>query len=238
MQRPDPFGSAASEITLAVRLAVASISVMSTPQFRQMFAEGTPFRALFDAMSALVFIVDERLVVHDANLAAARTIGPDTELLLKRLCGDVLRCLNSGVDPKAGEVGPCGDTVHCSECVLRRSTAAALAGEPDTRRPYAMRLLVGAKQRETHFVVSATPFEYGGQRYAMLVMEDVTELHELRKIVPICGWCHKVYVSGGYHAGLEQRLRDQALIEYSHGICPACAAQHFPELATDPDPPK
>ncbi len=209
---------------------------MSTPQFRQMFADGSPFRALFDAMSALVFIVDERLTVHDANLAAARALGPEAQLLLKRLCGDVLRCLNSGVDPKAGEVGPCGDTVHCSECVLRKSTAAALAGEPATRRPYAMRLLVGAEHREAHFVVSATPFEYGGQRYAMLVMEDVTELLELRKIVPICSWCHKVYVSGGYHAGLEQRLREQALIEYSHGICPVCAAQHFPDFASDPNP--
>lgn len=205
---------------------------MATPQFRQLFADGSPFRALFDAMSALVFIVDERLMIHDANLAAARVLGPEAELLLKRLCGDVLRCLNSGVDPKVGEVGPCGDTVHCSECVLRKSTAAALAGEPTTRRPYSMRLLVGTTHREAHFVVNATPFEHGGQRYAMLVLEDVTELRELRKIVPLCAWCHKVYVSGEYHAGLEGRLRDQGLIDYTHGICPACAAQHFPDIET------
>lgn len=211
---------------------------MATSQFRQLFADGSPFRALFDAMSALVFIVDDRLVVHDANLAAARALGPDAELVLKRLCGDVLRCLNSGVDPKAGEVGPCGDTVHCSECVLRKSTADALAGEPTTRRLYAMRLLVGSAHREAHFVVNATPFEYGAQRYAMLVMEDVTELHELRKIVPVCAWCHKVYVSGGYHAGLEKRFREQALINLSHGICPACAAQHFPDVTIEADPAK
>lgn len=206
---------------------------MATPQFRQMFADGSPFRVLFDAMSAMVFIVDDRLVVHEANLAAARTLGPEAELVLKRLCGEVLRCINSGVDPKAGEAGPCGDTVHCSECVLRQSTAAALSTGVTTRRPYAMRLLVGPAQREAHFVVNATPFEYGGRRYAMLVLEDVTELQELRKVVPICAWCHKVYVSGAYHAGLEQRLREQALIDYTHGICPECAAQHFPDLASD-----
>jgi PAS domain-containing protein len=211
---------------------------MATPKIRQLFADGSPFRTLFDAMSALVFIVDDRLVVHDANLAAERALGPEAALVLKRLCGDVLRCLNSGVDPKAGEAGPCGDTVHCNECVLRKSTAAALAGGPTARRPYSMRLLVGSAQRETYFVVNATPFEYSGQRYVMLVLEDVTELHELRKIVPICAWCHKVYVSGEYHAGLEQRLREQALIDYTHGICPACAAQHFPDLTIDPNPAK
>jgi PAS domain-containing protein len=41
-----------------------------------LFEEGSPFRALFDAMSALVFIVDRDYVVHDANLAAVRALGP------------------------------------------------------------------------------------------------------------------------------------------------------------------
>lgn len=209
---------------------------MASSQFRQLFGDDTPFRTLFDAMSAMVFIVDDRLTVHDANLAATRVLGSDAQVLLKRLCGDVLRCLNSGVAPKLGEAGPCGDTVHCSDCVLRKSTASALAGEPATRRPYSMRLLTGSAQREAHFIVTATPFAYGDKNYVMLVLEDVTELRELRKIVPICGWCDKVYVSGGYHAGLEQRLRDQALIDYSHGICPACAREKFPDITLDPEP--
>lgn len=204
---------------------------MTTSPYRLTFEEGSSFRALFDAMSALVFIVDDRLVVHDANLAAVRVLGPGAELTLKRLCGEVLRCLNSGADPHAGEPGPCGDTVHCSDCVLRQSTAGALEVGPTARRPYAMRLLLGPDHREVHFLVNATPFEHGGRRLVMLVMEDVTELQELRRLVPLCAWCRKVYVGDAFHGGLEQRLRERALIDYTHGICPACLTEKFPDEA-------
>lgn len=197
---------------------------------RVLFLEGSPFRALFDAMSAMVFIVDERLVVHDVNLAAARRLGPDAEVVLRRLCGEVLRCLNSGVQP-GFEAGPCGDTESCKTCVLRRSTESALAMGPTTRRPHVMRLLEGPRSRETHFIVNATPFHYEGTRYAMLVMEDVTELQELRRLVPICAWCRKVYMAGNFHADVEHRLRELALIDYTHGICPECLVVHFPDEA-------
>jgi PAS domain-containing protein len=211
------------------------MTAMAALQFRQLFDGDSPFRALFDAMSALVFIVDDRLVVHDANLAAARALGPDAELVLKRLCGDVLRCLNSGVDPKAGEAGPCGDTVHCSECVLRKSTAEALAGEPTTRRPYAMRLLVGSAHREAHFVVNATPFEYGGQRYAMLVLEDITDLQTalaevrtLKGILPICCGCKKIRNDKNYWEQVEVYVMKHTDAKFSHGYCPECVEKYYP----------
>lgn len=196
---------------------------MSHDPSRFLFEDDSPFRALFDAMASLVLVVDERAVVQDVNLAAARALDPHGEVVLRRAPGDLLRCYHA-----CEELGPCGESPACGDCVLRRSITEALQGGPSGRRPCVMRLLVGPREKETHFLVGATPLAHQGRRYALLILDDVTELHDLRQLLPICAWCRKVYVRGEYHAGLEQRLRERALVDYTHGICPDCLARHFP----------
>jgi|WetSurMetagenome_2_1015567.scaffolds.fasta_scaffold218209_2 hypothetical protein len=196
-----------------------------------LFEPGSPTQALLDAMSAMVFVVNEQVTVLEANRAATERLGADATVALNRAFGEVIRCTNVGLGlPHAsGDVHPCGTSDHCSRCVIRQSTELALAALPARNRPGVITLHMGREQRDAHFLVSATRFEHGGQPLVMLILEDVSELAELRRIIPICAWCKKVRDDGEYREDLERYLRRHAILEVSHGICPDCQAREFPQ---------
>lgn len=50
----------------------------------------------------------------------------------------------------------------------------------------------GNEEKDVVFLLSATPFMYKGQVLAIVVFEDISELEELREVVPICASCKKV----------------------------------------------
>ncbi len=58
----------------------------------------------------------------------------------------------------------------------------------------------------------------------------VAELRTLEGILPICSYCRKIRTDVGDWHGLERYVSAHTSAEFSHGICPACAAQHLPEF--------
>lgn len=175
-------------------------------------------RAILDAIPSMIFVVDENVVVLEANRAAHRVLGGNPELVLKRLCGEVLHCLNSGCDAESA----CGTTKSCESCVLRCSTRSAYRGGHVSRERYAMRLQEGGVERDLHMLVTAAPVTYNGASLVLLVMEDVTELEELRTLLPVCAWCGKVRDDDGYKDKLDAWLRKHTGIRVSHALCPDC----------------
>jgi phosphoserine phosphatase RsbU/P len=97
----------------------------------------------------------------------------------------------------------------------------------------------------------AKPFDPGelrvrveaGQR--MVEMQEtltakVKELHQaldhvktLRGIVPICTYCKKIRDDQGYWDQVEVYVRDHTEAKFSHGICPECAKNRYPEFVQD-----
>ena len=51
----------------------------------------------------------------------------------------------------------------------------------------------------------------------------------LADMVPICSHCHAVRTAGDHWQRLERYFQDVVGAKFSHGICPACVAQHYPE---------
>jgi len=46
----------------------------------------------------------------------------------------------------------------------------------------------------------------------------------LQGMLPICAWCKKVRDDAGYWMSVDQYLRTHSELEFSHGVCPTCAA--------------
>lgn len=46
----------------------------------------------------------------------------------------------------------------------------------------------------------------------------------LQGMLPICAWCKKVRDDDGYWMTVDQYLRSHSDLEFSHGVCPTCAA--------------
>ena len=57
----------------------------------------------------------------------------------------------------------------------------------------------------------------------------LAELRSLEGIIPICAHCKNVRTEAGAWEAIERYVRDRSDAEFSHGICPACLAKHYPE---------
>ena len=60
--------------------------------------------------------------------------------------------------------------------------------------------------------------------------KTLSEVKTLRGILPICSYCKKVRNDKGYWDQVEVYVKDHTEADFSHGICPDCLKEHFPEL--------
>lgn len=180
-------------------------------------------RALLDAIPSYVFVLDGEARILDANRAAIALLGTQGNLLLRRLCGEVLLCVHAHEPP-----GGCGTTETCKECQIRLGAARAAAGGRIERKLHQMRLETDGKARDFAFLVTAAPIDDGGRRLALLLLEDVTELVALRAVAPICAHCKRVRNDKQFWESVEAWLLRNQGLRFSHGICPECEARHFP----------
>ena len=57
------------------------------------------------------------------------------------------------------------------------------------------------------------------------------ELHNLRGLLPICACCKKIRDKKGYWEKVEKYIEEHSAVDFTHGICPDCAAKLYPEHA-------
>ena len=57
------------------------------------------------------------------------------------------------------------------------------------------------------------------------------EIKALKGIIPICMHCKEIRDDSGYWRNLESFIVKHAGVQFSHGICPECMKQHYPQPA-------
>lgn len=57
----------------------------------------------------------------------------------------------------------------------------------------------------------------------------MSEVKTLRGILPICSYCKKIRDDDGYWNQVEVYIRKRSDANFSHGICPDCMKEHYPE---------
>jgi hypothetical protein len=57
------------------------------------------------------------------------------------------------------------------------------------------------------------------------------EVQTLSGLVPICSHCKKIRDDSGYWTQVELYIRKHSQAEFSHGICPDCLKELYPEIA-------
>lgn len=180
------------------------------------------YKALIDAIPDPVFVVDGDVRVLDCNPAAAEMVGDSMFVLNERGC-DMLHCLN------ASSQG-CGLAAACRGCAIRNSVSLALKGERPRRTRYKLERMGREGPVVSHLLVTAAPFNYQGSRLVLLILEDISELVELKRMLPICAHCHRVRDDAAYWQDVESYCRRKLDIEFSHGICPECLKRHYPDV--------
>ena len=64
--------------------------------------------------------------------------------------------------------------------------------------------------------------------------EASEKIKDLNRLLPICACCKKIRNDQGYWQQVEDYLRENAEILFSHSICPECSEKLYPEFANAP----
>ncbi|NQT53444.1 sigma 54-interacting transcriptional regulator [bacterium] len=131
---------------------------------------------LFQAIPCGVIVVDEALRAQSINQVAERAFALEASAGIGQPPGNVLRCAHAADSP-AG----CGHGAMCEACDVRAVAQSALNGAEIRRQRTRRRVVMDGRAEELNFLVSAAPVTYGGKRFAIVVLEDITEMSHLRR---------------------------------------------------------
>jgi PAS domain-containing protein len=179
--------------------------------------EGSSLLALLDAFPSLAFIVDASVTVLEANRSARQWLGDRIGTQLGQPLGSTFQC----IFPRNSR-GDCGTTDFCPSCVLRRSIEAALSGKPAPRRLAHMIVGPDGQPEDRWFQVSASPIELADRNFALVVLEDATQLVELREILPLCPGCGASRESSDLLAQARVFLRKHPDFLRADELCTEC----------------
>jgi PAS domain S-box-containing protein len=65
------------------------------------------------------------------------------------------------------------------------------------------------------------------------LQEALANIKTLSGIIPICAGCKKIRDDQGYWSQVESYVAKHSLAKFSHGFCPDCLKQFYPEYAED-----
>ena len=131
---------------------------------------------LFEAIPCGVLIVDEDRRVKAVNNVVERTFGLSEADILNKRGGEALRCIHSSKTPDG-----CGFAEECQHCQVRKTALKALSGMKIHRNKAAVQLSINGKPCDLKFLVSAAPVNHEGEKLAIVLLEDITELNDLQK---------------------------------------------------------
>jgi hypothetical protein len=174
-------------------------------------------RAVFDALPSLVFVVDQDVRIQEYNAAASDLLMAGRETVLKRRAGEILHCIHSNEVPEG-----CGRSPSCKDCIIRNSVAEAFQGNRVVRRRTRIELIRDADRIEIYALITVSPFSFQDRPLVLLVIEDISEIAELYRMIPICSVCGKVRDDKESWTRVESYFKDNWGVDFSHGLCPDC----------------
>jgi PAS domain-containing protein len=183
----------------------------------------TYYRTILDTLPMPVFVVDNDVRIHDLNIAASQFFGVHKKEIFKMRGGDALHCINA-----LASADGCGRSSFCESCIIRNCVSSSLSGDSISRRRMKFGVANGNEQTDLDLLVTGNRLP--GTSLVLLVLEDVTELTQLKSILPICVRCRKVRDDNQYWKQVEQYFEEKAGMMFSHGLCPACMEKEMSAL--------
>ncbi len=70
------------------------------------------------------------------------------------------------------------------------------------------------------------------ERLIQELREALAQVRNLSGLLPICASCKKIRDDQGYWTQIESYIHEHSEAKFSHGICPECREQLYPETLT------
>ncbi len=183
------------------------------------------FKTFIDALPSSVFIVDKDFKICDMNQEVRKLFKIDSDDLIEKLCGLVFNC-RYAIDAITG----CGTATNCADCVVRNSVQLAGIGKSTYKQKHQLKVQKNGINSVSHILVTASAIEIDSIEKILLVIEDITEMTLLRKMLPICSSCKKIRNDENYWDEVSDYLSNHTDLEFTHSICPSCVKKIYPDL--------
>ena len=188
-------------------------------------------RYVLNALPSIIFVVDSDVRIQEYNTAAETFLKSNRSSILKRRGGDVMHCLHA-----AEVLDGCGHAPLCKDCIIRTAVAEAFDGNRIVRRRARIEIIRDQQKLELYALVTASPFKYEGRALVLLVIEDISELAELQRMLPICSVCKRIRDDKESWNRIESYFKAHWDVDFSHGLCPECYRAEMEKLAADSRP--
>lgn len=191
----------------------------------ELFVDAVFMRHALDAVPSIVLVADEDARILYRNRAAKALLAG--EKIYGNRIGEIMHCIHAE-DVPAG----CGRGPHCKDCLVRNSINASLSGQAVTRRRAEISVKTADCALTVPALISSSPFSYSDRLYALLVIEDVSELTILKALLPICAACNRIRSADGKWERVETYIKAHLPeANFSHSICPDCARKLYPKTS-------
>lgn len=180
-------------------------------------------KEVFDAIPAMLLVVDQDVRIQHLNATASGGLGLELAGVYNKRGGEALRCVHS-----FETAGGCGCAEACKDCVIRNSVRMATEGGKTFRKGTRMEFQNGGQKTEIHILTSASPFAWDGKAFVLLTLENVSELIQLRSLLPICMHCKKIRDDAGYWKEIDGYLNARLDVDFSHSLCTECMDKFYP----------
>lgn len=174
-------------------------------------------RTVFDVIPSLIFVVDRDVRIQEYNTAASDFLMVERMTVLKQRAGEVLHCLHSTDVPEG-----CGRALFCKDCIIRNSVTETSHGKRVVRRRTRLELIRDGNKIEIYALITTSPFTFKERPLVLLVIEDISEIAELQRIIPICAICKKVRDDKESWMRIEAYFKNHWDVDFSHSLCPDC----------------
>jgi len=190
---------------------------------KTLFRKSEFLQKALDAIPSILLIADPDLSVHYLNLMALQKLGSSNKDVYKRKGGEVLKCLNAL--PKG-----CGKSENCKNCIIIKLVDKSIQEWEVFREKTRMQIINKDNIIDIHFLLTSAPLKYEDKIYVLLALEDISELIQLRSLLPICANCKKVKNDKNYWESIERYLKNHIDVDFSHSICEECAEKLYPGM--------
>jgi len=193
------------------------------PDINPAWDEDSPHRTVLDAIPHMLMVVDEDVRILYANPAATQAMGAHPTTSIRDRFGEVMHCLNA--------LAGCGRSEACKSCEVRSSVRDALTGRRVKRTRTRLTLVRKGETVEAHVLISASPLGDRLPGEVLVMLEDITSLVRLERLVPVCAYCGKVRNERREWQPVGEFLGFQFDAQVTHGICEECEARFFGDEA-------
>lgn len=178
---------------------------------------------LFDTVADPIYAFDDEQRLTLVNKAFASLFETTSSRLVGRTIGDILPA-SSVAAILASSAPDAADTVHAVTdgqgrgrvFLISRTTLTEADGTP---------LRVGVMRD----ITARQAAEDERDRLLVELGEALANVRTLRGFIPICAACRKVRNDQGYWQAVEVFVGEQTEAQFSHGLCPDCSPNFFPE---------